>query len=108
MLERDIVRAILTYLNRLPCCYARKVHGGPHGAGWPDVIGCHNGCLLALEVKRPGGKATPLQAAELAKWRAAGAVCGVVTDVEQVKNLLDREHQDREQPRQQHHHATSQ
>lgn len=88
MLERDIVRAILTYLNRLPCCYARKVHGSTYMAGWPDIIACHNGRLLALEVKQPGRQATPLQAAELAKWRAAGAVCGVVCSVEEVKVLL--------------------
>jgi hypothetical protein len=41
-----------------------------------------------LEVKRPGGKATPLQVAELRKWGRAGAIVGIVESVDDVRALL--------------------
>lgn len=87
-LEKSITAGILRYLNSLPGCYACKVHGGPYMAGWPDIVGCYQGRALALEVKRPGNRATKLQLAVLRKWREAGAVAGVVTSVEDVKELV--------------------
>lgn len=89
-LEKSIVASILRYLNSLPGCYACKVHGGAYMAGWPDIIGCCRGRALALEVKRPGQKATPLQVAVLEKWRRAGAVAAVVTSRKEVEELLLR------------------
>lgn len=89
--EASIVRAILEYLNSLPGCYAEKTWGGPYGnAGRPDIDGCINGRALKLEVKRPGGRLTKLQAERLARWRAAGAVAEVVCSVDDVKRLIER------------------
>ena len=88
-LESSITKSILKYLNGLPGCYAVKTRGDYRQAGQPDILGCYQGRTLALEVKRPGGKATPLQLATLAKWRQAGAVAGVVYSVEEVKKLLE-------------------
>lgn len=65
------------------------MHGGPYSQGWPDIIGSHRGTMLAIEVKRPGGKATLLQLRELERWEAAGAITGVVTSWEETANLLD-------------------
>lgn len=87
--EISIVRAILRTLNAMPETYARKTHGGRYANGWPDVVGCHRGRMLALEVKRPGGKPTPLQVREVAKWERAGAIAAVVTSVEETLALLD-------------------
>ena len=83
-----IVTAILGWLRRQPHTYARKTHGGPYSGGWPDIVGCHAGVLFCIEVKRPGGRATPLQARELDLWRRAGAVADVVTSVDDAKMLL--------------------
>ena len=70
--------------------YCVKYHGGPFTqAGTPDLLGCLNGRAFAIEVKRPGGKATPLQLHELSQWAAAGAVAGVATSVEEAEGLLD-------------------
>lgn len=89
MLESAIVRTILKRLNALPGCYARKTHGGAYSAGWPDLIVCYQGHLLALEVKRPGGRLTALQAVELDRWRAAGATAAVVTSWAEVQAVLN-------------------
>lgn len=87
--EISIVRAILRYLNSLDETHARKTHGGRYATGWPDVVGAHRGRFLALEVKRPGGKPTPLQVRELQRWERAGAIAAVVTSVDEVRALLE-------------------
>jgi len=87
-LEKSITSSILRYLNSLPDCYAVKTRGDYRQAGQPDILGCYRGRTLALEVKRPGGKITALQAATLDKWKTAGAVAGMVMSVEETKTLL--------------------
>ena len=89
--ERSIVKAILTYLNSLPNCLARKRWGGGMGmAGEPDIDACIGGRSLQLEVKRPGEKPTQLQLKRLEEWRRAGAITGVVTSVADVRDLLEK------------------
>ena len=88
--ERAIVKAILTYLNGLPGCVARKRWGGGLGmAGDPDIDACCRGRSVQLEVKRPGEKPTALQLKRIEEWRQAGAITGVVTSVADVRDLLD-------------------
>lgn len=89
-LEKSIHRNILRKLNDLPETYAKKTLGSSGSAGWPDIICCHHGKMLALEVKRPGGKPTALQTRELTRWETAGAISAVVTSWEDVQQILDR------------------
>jgi hypothetical protein len=92
MTERAIVKAILTYLNGLPGCLARKRWGGGMGvAGDPDIDACVRGRSVQLEVKRPGEKPTALQMRRLCEWGNAGAVAATVTSVTEVRALL-RQH----------------
>lgn len=92
MLEKEIVAAIMRYLKGLPRCFAWKTHGGMYGtAGIPDVIACVEGRFCAFEVKRPGGQLTRLQEAALGKIKAAGGVAGMVTSVEEVRQVLEKE-----------------
>jgi len=86
--EKTIVDAILKYLNSLEGCRARKIHGGPYMAGWPDILAIKNGRAYFFEVKRPGGKATKLQLYELDEWMRAGATVAVVESVEAVKQVM--------------------
>ena len=88
-LEKSIIAAGLKFLNALPDTYARKTVGGRYGSGWPDLIVCCKGRLLALEAKRPRiGKVTKLQRAELEKWRRAGAVAAVFRSVDDLADML--------------------
>ena len=83
--EQAIVNAVIERGG-----YCARFHGNQHTqAGTPDVIGVYRGRAFAIEVKRPGGKATPLQLHELSQWAAAGAVAGVATSVEEAEGLLD-------------------
>lgn len=86
--EVTITKNILAYLKMVPGCYARKTVGGPYGGGWPDIVGCWRGRMLALEIKTRTGRCTPLQTAELVRWEGSGALAGVVRSVEDVALLL--------------------
>lgn len=90
--EAATVRAIRRYLATLaPGVYYEKRWGGPYGvAGAPDLSLCVRGRRVELEVKTDVGRTTPLQEAELEKWRRAGALVGVVRSVEEVRSIVER------------------
>lgn len=87
-LERNVISRAIKVLNSLPQTYVRKVHGNAQNAGWPDLVGCCRGHMLALEGKREDGRLSALQEAELARWEATDAVSGVFTKVEDIIVLL--------------------
>ena len=87
--EKSITAAIRRYLKSIGA-KVEKQHGGRFGkSGVPDLLGCYQGRALALEVKRPGGKPTPLQLKELSEWQQSGAITAKVESVEDVKKLIE-------------------
>lgn len=90
--ESVITRKILTYLNGLLGCYARKVPGGFFSSGWPDIVGCYAGRAFLIEVKVPGNKTTVLQDAELNRWGAAKARTLVAYSVDDVVTFMSGYH----------------
>lgn len=58
--------------------------------GTPDLIGCINGRMVVIEVKRtdvdPPG---PEQIGRLRKWQEVGALAGWVRSVEHLRQILD-------------------
>lgn len=87
-LEKTITQSIIRYLNKLPCCYARKIHGSRYTAGFPDIICVREGMPVWIEVKRPGKKPTQLQVIELEKWRECGSLTMIAYSVDDVRNLM--------------------
>lgn len=83
MKESTLVDNIRKALNKLPGVKAIKVHGTPYmKAGTPDILGCCDGQMFALEVKRDETKKpTALQVQQLWEWSEAGAVTAVVWSV---------------------------
>lgn len=68
-----------------------KYHPGPRYGqpGVPDIIGCYQGIFVAMEVKRPGEKPTPLQAATIKDIRQLGkGIAVVVTSVDEALAIL--------------------
>ena len=88
MSEKNIRRAIVAYLNGLPNCYARSMHGGAYSGGLLDIFGSYKGRTLVIECKLPGNLMTRLQEVELAKWKEAGAIVGCVHSVEEARSLI--------------------
>lgn len=88
-LEKQIVDSIVKYLRTIPGCIVRKRHGTAFGvAGDPDLYGTINGRHFELEVKRDGNSPTVLQKRRMEEWRAAGAVVGVVHNLDEARAVL--------------------
>ena len=89
MLEKDITRKIVKYLNSLENCFVWKNHGDRFSIpGVPDVIGSYNGSFLGVEVKQPGKKPTQVQLLFHKQLRGAGALVYVATSLEEVKEWI--------------------
>ena len=102
--EKAIEKAILTYLNYLPSCFAWKNNNGgvfdpargkfranknPHVFnGVSDILGIYKGRMLAIEVKKPGGKATDSQQDFINRIKKMGGVAGVCTSVDEARELI--------------------
>lgn len=90
--EISIVDNIIKYICSLPNGTAEKVQGTMRSSGKADINACINGRCIRLEVKTAdhGNKASKKQSINLKRWSAAGAVCGVVYSLEEVKILLEK------------------
>ncbi len=86
--EKDIEKAILAYLNRLPEVYARKVYSNAYSSGWLDIMACVQGRMVVIEVKAPGKEATSLQTKEIYKWSDAGAVAFMADNLPRVQSII--------------------
>ncbi len=85
--EISIVNAVIKHIESLGG-RAVKNHGTAYGHPTVDILGCLQGRMLQIEVKRPGKKATRRQLLCLRNWASAGAITGVVTSVDEARDLL--------------------
>lgn len=83
--ESSIERAIMRHLSQIPGAHFIKLTGV---IGAPDRIGCINGRMICIEIKRPGERPRPSQEIEIARWQAAGAVCIIAHSWEEVAATL--------------------
>ena len=91
-LERDIQARILKYLRARPDSFTHKLAAGPYSTpGVPDILHVEDGHTFFFEVKRVGGKVTPLQQQTLDRILLAGVIAAVVYDVQTVKVFLEME-----------------
>jgi hypothetical protein len=102
--ETGLLKAIKQYLELQGALVVRVNSGafaGTHAGkkrfvrlnsepGCSDLLACHRGCFLALEVKLPGRKLTAGQVSFLAQVEVAGGIAGVVRDLADVEQLLAR------------------
>ena len=58
-------------------------------AGVPDVIVIHQGRCYAMEIKAPGGRATPKQLEAIAAMEAAGAYCCIAEGLDRALAVLE-------------------
>lgn len=69
--------------------YVFNVVGNPmQQRGTADLLVCHQGLFIALELKAPGGKESKLQQFERRKVDAAGGIAGVAWSMDDVAALL--------------------
>lgn len=88
--EKRIEKAIQRYLDSIGA-YHIKNHGSIYSrAGTPDITASINGRFVAIEVKQPGGRVTPLQAAHIELIKQSGGVAFVAYSLEETKENLKR------------------
>ncbi len=89
-LESIVQTRIINYLKTVPGLHYFKVAQGPYSRGGvSDIICCYQGQLLAIEVKRPGGKPTVLQEKFIHDIRAAGGVAIIASSLDEVKATVN-------------------
>jgi len=92
MSESSLVRRIIKALKKAyPNDTWYKIHVGPfQERGIPDVIGCHNGRFVAMEVKTPENKkgATKYQKRQLELIVSAGGQATVITSVKEALKMI--------------------
>lgn len=70
--------------------YAIKNHGGQYTPkGQPDLTGCFDGRYIAMEVKEPNGRITPVQLKHLKQIAAAGGVAVIAYDTTAFTAILN-------------------
>ena len=74
MEEAEVVRRIITRLNKLPGVYCLRTHGGSfQQKGTPDILGCAHGKFFAIEAKKSAKeKPSTAQKYNLKKFTEAG------------------------------------
>lgn len=100
MLERDIVKKIINYINKPSKDkkwngYAWKNHGGLYSVkGLPDVMAVvrinDRSFFLCFEVKQPGNTPTEIQKAIIRKFIELGIDASVVTTLDEVKKVIQK------------------
>lgn len=90
--ERRIVQRIQAYLEGRGARPFKIFgeEGSYQEAGIPDLLVCYRGVFIGVEVKQPGGEASPLQKRVLRSIESAGGIAAVVESVEQVEHLLSK------------------
>lgn len=92
LLESALTKKIRQKLDKIygpSRLWVRKIHGNPYQIrGLPDLIGTYQGYFIAMEVKKPGGRTTDLQAFTMQQIRAAGGYATVIHSVEEAVAFL--------------------
>lgn len=88
--EAKVKAAIRKYLKEIGASVATPIGSAYGRRGVSDMLVCHKGLFVAIEVKAPGklSTVTPLQSLYLEGVRAAGGVALLVDDVESVKKVF--------------------
>lgn len=99
MLERDIVKRIINYINAPRVGkswkgFAWKNHGGLYSVkGLPDVMAVvrkdGKSFFLCFEVKQPGNKPTEIQKVLIRKFESLGITARVVTTMDEVAKIIE-------------------
>ena len=88
--ESKIQSEIIRMLNRLPETYVIKHHATPYSVnGIPDLIVCHKGMFISMEVKGPDGRTSDMQELQMRKIRSAGGTSVVVRTCDEAREVME-------------------
>jgi len=84
--EQSIQTKILTYLTKIGAYSVKTI--STNKAGVPDILACIDGRFVAIEVKRHGGKVSPLQNYQIKAIKETGGIAFVAYCVDDVRLTL--------------------
>ena len=89
--EASIQKAVVAYAKQRGCIAIKQSTAGRFGtAGWPDyLIISLEGRVMFMEIKKEGGRPTPLQARRMEELAANGVEAYTVDNVEVGKSMID-------------------
>ena len=87
--QRIQTNCINWYKKNYPNNYIRK-NEQVVKVGDPDIMICHYGLFIAIEMKQPGKHPTALQKLKLAQISACGGVSGVAHSLQEFKDIIQR------------------
>jgi hypothetical protein len=82
--EAEVTKQIRAYLNLRHIFHYKAWQGMMSKHGISDIICCHNGRFIAIEVKRKGGKVSEHQQAFINQVRAAGGVAFIAYSIDDL------------------------
>ena len=82
-MEKDIQAAVIRHLNKLGHYNVKVITASKNGVA--DVLACIGGRFVALEIKQPGRKLTPLQEANFKQIKRSG---GAAFRIESTADLI--------------------
>lgn len=94
--EKEVQNAIIANLKKMvdqgkPIWFERRQAGGfSYKKGIPDLYGVANGIHFEIEVKKPGGKTTPLQDKFANRIEKCGAIYILADNAEIVTLTLNQ------------------
>lgn len=90
--EKTFENKVKSYLKSKNVWFVKFFANGYTQKGVPDLLCCANGRFLAIEIKREGGRATPLQLYTIDKIKHAGGVALVLYphDFDAFKELITK------------------
>lgn len=89
--EQDIQGDIIKYIQSIGGIAFKQNQIGIYAqAGVPDLLCCVKGHFIAIEVKKPKKKPTPIQYAFLEAINKCGGLAFYVTSVDEVKSYIEK------------------
>jgi len=82
--ERDITRAIRQLLNTLGIFHWKQHQGLGSTPGIPDIICCHQGRLVGIEVKTKRGSPSIIQQKTIDRINEAGGLAFIARSIDDV------------------------
>lgn len=89
-LKESAIQSAILQMLRSRGIYCLKVHQiALSQKGTPDIIGCHCGKFIGLEVKTSTGSTTALQDREHLMITRSGGICRVVRSVDEAREVIE-------------------
>ena len=95
--EAKVKKKVKEILDQMGVYHFSPMQNGMGRAGIPDIIGCLDGCFLAIECKAGKGTTTALQERELTRIQNAGGYALVVNETNinqlwEIKEWITNKH----------------